>query len=146
MFPYYKGPEETKDLDYDDIMALYELYSKKLVILFAIRSLEKKNILKSNTYLSLVKSGVSVDNVDPYARDGNEDDVDVTMATTQTTTTTTTTNTEESSQAPQRTTASYVEINTEPVTKSSRRVESTSLPSSGIKPTTGCETVNSQVN
>lgn len=28
MFPYYKGPDESKDLDYDDIMALYELYSK----------------------------------------------------------------------------------------------------------------------
>lgn len=87
-----------------------------------------------------------MDNVDPYARDGNEDDVDVTMATTQTTTTTTTANTEESSQAPQRTTASYVEINTEPDTKSFKRVESTSLPSSEIKSTTGCETVNSQVN
>lgn len=29
MFPYYKGPHETTDLDYDDIMALYELYSKR---------------------------------------------------------------------------------------------------------------------
>lgn len=28
MFPYYKGPEESSELDYDDIMALYELYSK----------------------------------------------------------------------------------------------------------------------
>lgn len=27
MFAYYKGPEDTKDLDYDDIMAVYELYS-----------------------------------------------------------------------------------------------------------------------
>lgn len=30
MFPYYKGPEESRDLDYDDIMAMYELYSKNL--------------------------------------------------------------------------------------------------------------------
>lgn len=29
MFPYYKGPQESKDLDYDDIMGLYELYSKQ---------------------------------------------------------------------------------------------------------------------
>lgn len=43
MFPYYKGPHETRDLDYDDIMALYELYSKylfsfnlKLVIKFVL--------------------------------------------------------------------------------------------------------------
>lgn len=28
MFPYYKGPDESKDLNYDDIMAMYELYSK----------------------------------------------------------------------------------------------------------------------
>lgn len=32
MFPYYKGPEESKDLDYDDIMALYELYSKYFLL------------------------------------------------------------------------------------------------------------------
>lgn len=28
MFPYYKGPKDSKDLNYDDIMAMYELYSK----------------------------------------------------------------------------------------------------------------------
>ena len=31
MFPYYKGPAESKDLNYDDIMAMYELYSKCLL-------------------------------------------------------------------------------------------------------------------
>lgn len=28
MFPYYKGPAESRTLKYDDIMAMYELYSK----------------------------------------------------------------------------------------------------------------------
>lgn len=28
MFPYYKGPIESRDLNYDDVMAMYELYSK----------------------------------------------------------------------------------------------------------------------
>lgn len=28
MFPYYKGPQDSKDLGYDDIMAMYELYSE----------------------------------------------------------------------------------------------------------------------
>lgn len=28
MFPYYKGPEDSKDLAYDDIMAMYDLYGK----------------------------------------------------------------------------------------------------------------------
>lgn len=32
MFPYYKGPSESKDLNYDDVMAMYELYSEFVVI------------------------------------------------------------------------------------------------------------------
>lgn len=28
MFPYYKGPAEARTLKYDDIMAMYELYSE----------------------------------------------------------------------------------------------------------------------
>lgn len=28
MFPYYKGPEESKELGYDDILAMYELYTR----------------------------------------------------------------------------------------------------------------------
>lgn len=27
MFPYYKGPQESRQLNYDDILAMYELYS-----------------------------------------------------------------------------------------------------------------------
>lgn len=28
MFPYYKGPRDSKDLNYDDVMAMYDLYSE----------------------------------------------------------------------------------------------------------------------
>lgn len=28
MFPYYKGPRDSRDLNYDDVMAMYDLYSK----------------------------------------------------------------------------------------------------------------------
>lgn len=28
MFPYYKGPRDSRDLNYDDVMAMYNLYSE----------------------------------------------------------------------------------------------------------------------
>lgn len=32
MFPYYKGLDESSELGFDDIMALYELYSKLFLV------------------------------------------------------------------------------------------------------------------
>lgn len=40
MFPYYKGPQETRDLAYDDIMAMYELYSEFFYRFPSLRSKE----------------------------------------------------------------------------------------------------------
>lgn len=39
MFPYYKGPDESKDLGYDDILAMYELYGKENQIQIQIQFL-----------------------------------------------------------------------------------------------------------
>lgn len=44
MFPYYKGPKESKDLNYDDIMAMYELYSKNFSKPFVCFEI-KENVL-----------------------------------------------------------------------------------------------------
>lgn len=30
MFPYYKGSQPNLQLDYDDILAMYQLYSKEI--------------------------------------------------------------------------------------------------------------------
>lgn len=36
MFPYYKGPKDSKDLGYDDVMAMYELYGEFTKNLFSL--------------------------------------------------------------------------------------------------------------
>ncbi|XP_031623107.1 matrix metalloproteinase-2-like [Contarinia nasturtii] len=54
MFPYYKGPEESKELGYDDILAMYELYIKNEHI---INDIINDTTTEASTFTPKVETG-----------------------------------------------------------------------------------------
>lgn len=123
MFPYYKGPQESRDLGYDDIMAMYELYSRLSSILIIWLS----KLIISSFYSPQVKNGVYSDDDDLATK--SEADIDFAseeVTTKKATINPTSTNTEIT-----HSTTENVEVTTESILWSVQKTDSTAAPSIG---------------